>query len=52
MQSGFGSFWALSERAEVVGAFVWLEDVGEVVDQVPQAADVRSPRLTQHGLEP
>ena len=37
---------------EVVGAFVWLEDVDEPADQVPQAADGSFAHLAEHGLEP
>ena len=33
-KSGFRSFWIVSARSEVVGAFVGLEDIDELADQV------------------
>ena len=49
--SGFRSFRFITARAEVVGAFVGLEDIDKPADEVPEAAHGSLADLSEHGLE-
>ena len=52
VESGFRSLWVIAAGAEVVGAFVGLEEVDEPADQVPEAGYGSLRCLAEHRLEP